>query len=88
MTVFDNDEPIQASVEAPRIPTREGQNDEDYPVEIIEPNEQNLDTNGTNQTLEPVEAENVDDTQDQPYPYSLRPLPGRQNYSLAEFSNN
>jgi hypothetical protein len=83
-----SDEPIQTHVETPRIPSREGQNDEDYPVEIIEPDEQNLEANGTSQTLESLEAENVDDNQDQPYPYSLRPLPGLRNYNPVDFSNN
>ena len=62
-------------------PSQEGRDDEDSPVEIIE-------TTDTSQTQEPMEGENINDNQGQPYPYSLRPLPGRWNYNSAESANN
>jgi len=57
----------------------QGRNDEDSPVEVIE-------TTDTSQTQEPMEGQN--NNQDQPYPYSLRPLPGRWNYNSADSAND
>jgi hypothetical protein len=51
-------------------------------------NGQFSETAGLSQTQEPTEEENVSNNEDQPYPYSLRPLPDRWNYNSAESAND
>ena len=76
-----NDGLTQIHVEIPMAPSQEGRNEEDSSVEIIE-------TTDTSQTQEPMEGENINNNQGQPYPYSLRPLLGRWNYNPAESAND
>jgi hypothetical protein len=90
-----NDGPTKIHVETAMTPLQEAQNDEDPTVEMIEtstyplqiPNGQISESAGLSQLPEPMEGENVSNNRDQPYPYSLRPLPGRWNYNSAESAN-
>jgi hypothetical protein len=91
-----NDGPTQIYVETDMTPLQEAQNDEEPPVEMIEtsmyplqnPNGQISETAGVSQLQEPMEGEDVGNNQNQPYPYSLRPLPGQWNYNSAESAND
>jgi hypothetical protein len=76
----DNDGLMPTCTETNIISTQEGQDDDTH-------------TDGTIETIaqplqEPEGEGDIDNDQGPPYPYSLRPLPGRRNYNSVEFTND